>query len=84
MLSDEIKAVLNCDYCQIHEAVPQTEVLEIQRNADIIKSCCSMFETEIWYWDADQDLDILPKSSPTDTGKTKFEEIIEEQLVRIY
>ena len=57
---------------------------QIQRNADIIKSCCSMFETEIWYWDADQDLDILSKSSPTDTGKAKFEEIIEEQLVRIY
>lgn len=57
---------------------------QIQRNADMIKSCYSMFETEIWYWDADQDLDILPKSSPTDMGKEKFGEIIEEQLVRIY
>lgn len=60
------------------------EFEQIQRNADMIKSCCSMFETEIWYWDADQDLDVLPKSSPTDSGKEKFEEIMEEQLVRIY
>ena len=60
------------------------EFEQIQRNADMIKSCCSMFETEIWYWDADQDLDVLPKSSPTDSGKEKFDEIMEEQLVRIY
>ena len=57
---------------------------QVQRNADMIKSCCSMFETEIWFWDADQDLDIESKSSPTDMGKEKFEEIIEEQLVQIY
>lgn len=57
---------------------------QVQRNADIIKSFCSMFEVEIWYWDSDQDLDINPKSSPTDMGKEKFEEIIQEQLVRIY
>lgn len=57
---------------------------QIQRNADMIKSCCSMFETEIWYWDADQDLDIGEKCSPTDMGREKFDEIMEEQLVRIY
>ena len=57
---------------------------QVQRNADILKSFCSMFEVEIWYWDADQDLDINPKSSPTDMGKEKFTEIMEEQLVRIY
>ena len=57
---------------------------QIQRNADMIKSCYSMFETEIWYWDADQDLDVGLKCSPTDMGKEKFEEIIEEQLMRIY
>ena len=56
---------------------------QIQRNADIIKKCCSMFMPEIWYWDADQDLDIDPKSSPTDIGKEKFEEIMNEQLVKI-
>ena len=60
------------------------EFEQIQRNADMIKSCCSMFETEIWYWDADQDLDVLPKSSPTDSGKEKFDEIMEEQLIRMY
>ena len=57
---------------------------QIQRNADVIKSFCSMFETEIWYWDSDQDLDINSKSSPTDMGRDKFEEIMQEQLVRIY
>lgn len=57
---------------------------QIQRNADMIKSCCSMFETEIWYWDSTIDLDVGLKCSPTDMGKEKFEEIMEEQLVRIY
>lgn len=57
---------------------------QIQRNADMIKSCCSMFETEIWYWDSTIDLDIGSKCSPTDMGKDKFEEIMKEQLVRIY
>jgi hypothetical protein len=57
---------------------------QTQRNADMIKNFCSIFTPEIWYWDADQDLDILPKSSPTDSGKNKFEEIMQEQLVRIY
>ena len=57
---------------------------QIQRNADTIKDFSNIFLPEIWYWDADQDLDINPKSSPTDTGKEKFEEIMSEQLVRIY
>ena len=57
---------------------------QTQKNADIIKNFCTIFMPEIWYWDSDQDLDINPKSSPTDMGKEKFEEIISEQLVRIY
>lgn len=57
---------------------------QIQRNADMIKSCRSMFETEIWYWDSTIDLDVGLKCSPTDMGKEKFEEIMAEQLVRIY
>lgn len=57
---------------------------QIQRNADMIKSCCSMFETEIWYWDSTIDLDVGLKCSPTDMGQAKFKEIMEEQLVRIY
>lgn len=36
VLSDEIKNVLNCDYCQLHDPVPQAEVLEIQRNSDMM------------------------------------------------
>lgn len=57
---------------------------QTKRNADMIKDFSSIFTPEIWYWDADQDLDIDPKCSPTDMGKDKFEEIIAEQLVRIY
>ena len=57
---------------------------QIQRNANIIKSYCGMFEVEIWYWDANLDLDIGEKCSPTDLGRAKFDEIMEEQLVRIY
>lgn len=57
---------------------------QTQRNADMIKNFCTMFMPEVWYWDSDQDLDIPSKSSPTDLGKEKFEEIMNEQLVRIY
>ena len=57
---------------------------QTKRNADMIKNFCGMLAPEIWYWDADQDLDIEPKSSPTDMGREKFEEIMEEQLLRIY
>lgn len=57
---------------------------QTQRNADMIKNLSSIFTPEIWYWDSDQDLDILPKSSPTDMSKEKFEEIMQNQLVRIY
>ena len=60
------------------------EFEQIQRNADVIKNCCSMFETEIWYWDSTQNLDINFKDSPTDNGLIMFKEIMEEQLVRLY
>ena len=43
-----------------------------------------MFETEIWYWDSTIDLDVGLKCSPTDMGREKFDEIMEEQLVRLY
>lgn len=55
-----------------------------KRNADMIKNFGGMLTPEIWYWDSDQDLDVDPKSSPTDMGKEKFDEIMEEQLVKIY
>jgi DNA primase len=55
-----------------------------KRNADMIKNFCSIFTPEIWYWDSTMDLDIDSKCSPTDMGKDKFEEIMAEQLVKIY
>ncbi len=35
-LSDEIKEVLNCNYCTLHDPVPQNEVLKIQRKSDML------------------------------------------------
>lgn len=60
------------------------EFEQTQKNADMIKNFCTMFMPEIWYWDSTMDLDIDLKSSPTDMGKEKFEEIMKEQLVRLY
>jgi hypothetical protein len=57
---------------------------QTKRNADVIKSFNSIFTPEIWYWDSTMDLDIDLKSSPTDMGKEKYQEIMQEQLVRIY
>lgn len=57
---------------------------QTKKNADMIKKICTMHELEVWYWDSTLDLDIDLKSSPTDMGKEKFEEIMNEQLVRIY
>lgn len=56
----------------------------IKRNADMIKNFGSILMPEVWYWDSTQNLDISSKDSPTDNGKEVFEEIINEQLVRIY
>lgn len=55
-----------------------------KRNADMIKNFGGILTPEIWYWDSTIDLDIDLKCSPTDMGKEKFKEIMEEQLVRIY
>lgn len=57
---------------------------QTKRNADVIKESGTLFMPEIWYWDSTIDIDIDPKSSPTDTGKEKFEEIMSKQLVRLY
>ena len=56
------------------------EFKHVQRNADVIKNFCTMFMPEIWYWDSTIDLDIDLKSSPTDMGKEKFEEIMEVRI----
>jgi DNA primase len=56
----------------------------IKRNADMIKNFGSILMPEIWYWDSSQNIDVNSKDSPTDNGKEMFEEIMNEQLVRIY
>lgn len=60
------------------------EFEHIQRNADMIKNFGGMFMPEVWYWDSTLDLDVGMKCSPTDMGKEKFEEIMKDQLVRLY
>lgn len=35
-LKDEIKAQLDCDFCTVHAPIPQREVLEKQRQADML------------------------------------------------
>ncbi|MBR5246901.1 MAG: hypothetical protein IKV25_05980 [Clostridia bacterium] len=35
-LSEDIKSVLNCEYSQVHEPVPQEKAIEIQRNSDML------------------------------------------------
>jgi hypothetical protein len=60
------------------------EFEQIQRNADMIINSCGMFVPEIYYWDTTMDLDIAEKCSLTDMGKEKFEEIMNEQLVKMY
>ena len=56
----------------------------IKRNADMIKNFGLILMPEIWYWDSSQNIDVNSKDSPTDNGKEMFEEIMNEQLVRIY
>ena len=48
---------------------------------DLLKSLATMRDIDILYWDSTMDIDIPLKASPTDMGKEKFEEIMQEQLV---
>lgn len=57
---------------------------QTKRNADMIKNFGGILSPEIWYWDSTIDLNIDLKCSPTDMGQEKFEEIMQEQLVKIY
>lgn len=55
----------------------------IKKNITIIKSFTKLFDIKIGYWDSTLDIDIPAKSSPLDSGKEKFEEIINTQIVWI-
>lgn len=35
-LSDEINSQLDCEFCKVHEPIPQSEVLKLQEQADIL------------------------------------------------
>ena len=53
----------------------------IQKNLDTLHTFARMFDIKIGWWNSDYDIDIPEKASPTDLGKTKFEEILREQIV---
>lgn len=36
VLDEKIKNAVDCDFCHIHEPVPQSEVLELQKKADVL------------------------------------------------
>ena len=36
VLDEKIKNAVDCDFCHIHEPVPQSEVLELQKQADVL------------------------------------------------
>lgn len=50
----------------------------IERNCNMLRSCCPMKEFEICYWTPEQD--IPAKASPTDLGKERFEIAINEEI----
>lgn len=57
------------------------EFKQILKNIKFLKSLIPMRDVNIWYWDSSLDLDIPSKASPTDMGKEKYEEILNEQLI---
>lgn len=52
------------------------------KNINTIKTYCPMKNLDIWWWDSRIDIDIPSKSSPTDLGKLKYQEIMNEQLIK--
>ena len=81
----QAKLIMQCQPKRVIIALDEgIEYEHIKKCADTIMEYCKLRDTEIWYWDASVDLDIDHKSSPTDLGKEKFEEIMQDELVRIY
>ena len=58
------------------------EFEQVKKNLDLLKSLATMRQVELYYWDSTLDLDISSKASPTDMGAEKFNEIMQEQLVK--
>jgi hypothetical protein len=55
----------------------------INRNINKIRSYSKMFDINIGYWNSKSNIDIEKKCSPTDLGKDKLKEILENQIVFI-
>lgn len=58
------------------------EDVVLQRNIKTLSAFCRMRDTVIQYWDT-SDTTIPDKSSPTDLGKVKFDEIVQTQLKEV-
>lgn len=55
----------------------------IESNIKLLKIYTKMFDVDIGYWDSTKDISIPHKSSPTDLGLEKLQQIIEEQIIII-
>lgn len=53
----------------------------VQKNLNILHTFAKMFDIQIGWWNSDYDIDIPEKASPTDLGRRKFEQILNEQII---
>ena len=57
---------------------------QTERNVKLLKSCMSIYQPEIYYWDYTKDPSLTgTKNSPTDMGYEKYNHIISEQLIQV-
>ena len=57
---------------------------QTERNIKMLRSCMGMSEVEIYYWDYTKDPSLKgTKNSPTDMGKDKYLEIMNNQLQKV-
>lgn len=52
-------------------------------NIEKIKPFTRMFSTEIWWWDWRENKTFDDKDSPSDKGKSAFEQIVREEIVKV-
>ena len=51
-----------------------------KRNADLLKTFCTMRQLEICYWDWEDNITLEDKSAPCDDTKVEFEYILENEI----
>ena len=51
-----------------------------KRNADWLKSFCTMRSVDVFYWDWEDNITLSDKSAPCDDSKAEFEYILKEEI----